>query len=133
HSRQVAVGDVSSETSASGAPLKRRKKSGLRPPLGACAELRPVPRLVGESVNVVAAVRHRKKMPLRVVLKPCESPRAVEFVRQRTAAGRRDVDGAARMVLAEARRRIHLEYRRDVLARCELLAGQGRFVTPRSE
>ena len=92
-------------------------------------ELRPVPRLELESERVAAAVRHREAERRGVGREPGERFRALELGGQGPRARRREVDGAAGMVLTESRCRIHAQDGLDVLARCELLAEQIRLLT----
>src|SRR5690606_21676764 len=90
----------------------------------AVVELRPVPRLEGEAERVVPAVRHTEPEPGGIVLEPEERFGVLELLRQRPAAGRRDVDRLAGMVLAVARRRVDAEDLADVVAARELRTDQ---------
>ena len=83
-------------------------------------DLRPMPRLVLEAEAVVVPVRHAETEFLGVRLQPLERRRAVELRRQRPRSRRRDVDGAARVVLAESRRGVDGEDRVDRLPGREL-------------
>ena len=69
----------------------------------------PVPRLVRNSKPIPTRIRHGETEAMRVSDEPSECRGRLELLGKRRAAWRREVDGSARVVLAVARRRVHLQ------------------------
>src|SRR5690349_23333815 len=80
----------------------------------------PMPRFVVNTVRVVARVREREAVSAGVPAKPGIGRRGLEGQFQRLGVGRGDVDGAAGMVLAVARRGVDPEDVGDLEAPVQL-------------